>query len=70
MDYKLAMEWYKKAVDGGSAAAMNNIGWMYQNGKGVTKSVKLAIEWYEKAVDAGSEEARDNLEDLEKEREQ
>jgi TPR repeat protein len=40
---------------------MNNLGWMYERGYGVTKDYRTAIEWYRRAADAGSEDSRKNL---------
>ncbi|MBE1506880.1 caspase family protein [Rhizobium viscosum] len=52
-DYKGAMEWYRKAGNEGNTTSIRNIGWLYQNGKGVKKSDKEALKWYRKAADAG-----------------
>ena len=30
-----AVKWYRKAAGGGYPAAQNDLGWMYQNGRGV-----------------------------------
>jgi len=40
---------------------MNNLGWLYQKGGGVTKDLTKAREWHQKGADAGSEEAGTNL---------
>jgi TPR repeat protein len=29
-----AVKWYRKAAEGGYPAAQNDLGWMYQNGRG------------------------------------
>ncbi len=34
-DYEEALKWYRKAPEQGHSAALNEIGWMYQNGLGV-----------------------------------
>jgi TPR repeat protein len=41
---------------------MNNLGLMYENGKGVAKNYCQARDLYEKAVAAGYPEAKANLE--------
>lgn len=63
-----AEEWYKKALDAfktlaeaGNADAMNEIGFMYDNGTGVELDYGKAMEWYEKAVDEGNVEAMANI---------
>ena len=60
-DYDQAMEWYLKAVEAGEACAMNQIGYMYQNGLGVELDYAQAMEWYLKAADAGNAGAMNNI---------
>ncbi|MDX2145962.1 MAG: caspase family protein, partial [Planctomycetota bacterium] len=60
-DYAEAMKWYRKAADAGEALAMNNIGLLYHNGKGVTQDYAEAMRWYRKAADAGEAGARGNI---------
>jgi uncharacterized protein len=52
---------YQKAADAGFAPAMTGLGFMYMNGKGVTKDVEEGLRWYRKAADAGDSDAMDNL---------
>ena len=52
LDYAKAMEWYEKAADLGNATAMDNIGWLYENGLGVERDLSKAQEWYDKAAKA------------------
>ncbi|HEY6303256.1 MAG TPA: hypothetical protein VIX14_09335 [Terriglobales bacterium] len=52
-DYSIAMTWYRKAADQGSATARNNVGWLYQNGWGVKQDYPEAMAWYRKAADQG-----------------
>ncbi|HYL36045.1 MAG TPA: tetratricopeptide repeat protein [Bryobacteraceae bacterium] len=47
--YKLAMDAYKKAADGGHCVAMLNIGGLYFNGEGVAQDAKLAQSWFARA---------------------
>lgn len=47
--YRLAMEAYRKAADGGHCIAMMNIGGLYFNGEGVPQDAKQAQSWFAKA---------------------
>ena len=40
---------------------MNWIGWMYQNGNGVSQDYTEAMKWYRKAADAGNAMAMRNI---------
>jgi tetratricopeptide (TPR) repeat protein len=59
-----AVRWYRKAAEAGHAAAMNNLGVMYERGRGVTQDDGEAVRWYRKAAEAGDETARENLQRL------
>lgn len=50
-DFSKAMEYYKRAVELGNVDAMNNIGDMYVNGKGVQINIPVAIQWFMRALD-------------------
>ena len=56
-----AAAWYNKAVNAGNAAAMNNIGRMYEFGKGVEQDYTKSLEWYNKAANAGNATAMYNI---------
>ena len=58
------MAWFRKAADGGSEEAENNIGVLYLNGRGVNKNIDQAKIWLQKAADHGSLEAKENLSNL------
>jgi len=60
-DYGMAMTWFRKAADQGNAAGENNVGWLYENGFGVTQNYAEALNWYHKAADAGNVQAQENL---------
>ena len=47
--YRMAMDDYKKAADGGNCVAMMEIGELYSNGKGVPSDKTLAQSWQAKA---------------------
>ena len=48
-------------VKQGSPGAMNNIGFAYQHGLGLHKSLRWAVYWYEKAARMGNIDAMGNL---------
>ena len=54
-DYDLAMEWNNRAAEQGDPQGQEQIGYLYQEGLGVTKSLDEASRWYAKAKDGGSE---------------
>ena len=56
-----AVEWYRKAAEQGHEVAQNNLGWMYQQGRGVPQDDQAAINWYSKAANQGYSLAQDNL---------
>ncbi|MGA8657757.1 MAG: hypothetical protein WB586_16550, partial [Chthoniobacterales bacterium] len=60
-DYAKALPLLQKAADTGHAVAMNNLGWLYQNGWGVAQDYAKARECYQKAADAGNALAMNNL---------
>ena len=55
------MKWYTKAAEQGNAVAQNNLGFMYDNGKGVAQDYKEAVKWYTKAAEQGNASAQSNL---------
>ena len=59
--YLQAINYYKKACEGGSILGCNNIGVMYDNGQGVKKSTKKAKMFFGKACDLGSDDGCKNL---------
>jgi tetratricopeptide (TPR) repeat protein len=52
-DFAEARRLYDKAAAGGYAMAYNNIGGMYEGGRGVAVDYAEAARWYIKAADAG-----------------
>lgn len=56
-----AVQWYQRAADQGNASAMVNLGWMYEYGKGVSKSMDKAFEWYLKSAEAGNQVGQCNV---------
>lgn len=57
MDYYYAsiftksVEWLKYSANNGNADAQSQLGWMYLNGKGVSKDYTLAVHFLQKAAD-------------------
>jgi TPR repeat protein len=43
---------------------MNNLGSLYENGKGVTQDYAKANEWFQRGADAGSADAKQALSNL------
>ena len=56
-----SISWYEKAIEKGDVDSINNLGWMYENGKGVTQDYEKAIELYKLAADDGEDYAMNNL---------
>jgi TPR repeat protein len=59
-----AVRLFQAAADRGSAAAMRNLGIMYETGQGVRADRRRAIDYYRKAAEAGDDSARSELERL------
>jgi TPR repeat protein len=56
-----AAERYRKAADKGDTSAQNDLGWLYENGWGVSKDLEKAAELFQKAADKGNASAQHNL---------
>ena len=54
-DFAQAVIWYRKAADQESAAAQNNLGLMYENGRGVPQDYIRAHMWYNLAASGASD---------------
>ena len=54
IDIKKAIEWYEKAADLDSRAAMHRLGEIYLKGQGVPQDYKKSKEWLEKALNLGN----------------
>ena len=48
-----AVKWYRKPAEQGQAKAQNDLGLMYEDGRGVQQSDVEAIKWYRKAGEQG-----------------
>ena len=52
---------FRTAADAGNPAGMNNLGYAYDQGRGVTQDHAEAVRWYRKAADAGNPSGMNNL---------
>lgn len=55
------LHWYEAAAAGGELLALNNLGQLYFNGRGVVQSVDMAARLFEEAARRGSTGAMLNL---------
>jgi TPR repeat protein len=60
-NYKAASDKYLKAAEQGYAIAQYNLGFMYDNGRGLTQSSSEAVKWFRKAAEQGHALAQLNL---------
>lgn len=56
-----ALKWIRKAADQGHSAAQNQLGTMYENGKGVKQDKDESWKWYKKSVGQGYSPAEYNM---------
>ena len=56
-----AASWYKAAADQGHGAALNNLGAMLVDGRGVPEDPQQAASYYRRGVQMGNREAETNL---------
>jgi uncharacterized caspase-like protein len=59
--YGEAMASYRRAAEMGSAAALNNIGTLHENGEGVPRSLPEAERFYRRSAEAGGVTGMSNL---------
>ena len=52
-DYATALRLWRPLAEQGNARAQNNLGVMYENGKGVAQDVIEAVRWYRLAAVQG-----------------
>ena len=52
-DFKTAMEEWKPLAELGGATSQFQVGWLYNEGKGVIKNYKTAVKWYRLAAEQG-----------------
>ena len=56
-----AVKWYLKSAEQGYASAQCNLGYMYENGRGVAKDDSEAVKWYRRAAEQGDADSQSNL---------
>ena len=61
IDYAVAMKWYRKAAEQHQDMAENNLGFLYENGLGVTRDYAEAARWYQMAAGSGYARAQFHL---------
>ena len=54
IDYSKAVDWFQKAIDGGSASAMHNLAQMYLYGIGVPRDYTNAFRWFQRSAAYGN----------------
>jgi CHAT domain/Sel1 repeat len=60
-DFVRALVLLQKAAADGQGAAMDNLGLLYRDGKGVTQDYGKALQWFQRAADAGDADAMNHL---------
>ncbi len=60
-DYATALKEFKPLAEQGHLYAQYNLGFMYDNGEGVTQDYKTAVKWYKLAAEQGDSDAQFNL---------
>ena len=60
-DYATAFRLWRPLADQGFPSAQFNLGFMYNNGKGVPQNHAEAVKWYRLAADQGNAHAQVNL---------
>lgn len=56
--YEDAFKCYKELAEKGSADSQQFVGWMYQEGIGISKNEEEAFKWYKQAAELGSASAQ------------
>ena len=60
-NYANVLEILRPLAAQGIASAQNNLGWMYDEGKGVAQDYKEAVKWYRLAAEQGYAASQNNL---------
>ena len=60
-DYKQALKWYSKADSLGNVDALNNLGYLHDEGLGTPRDQAKALDYYIRAAEAGHAGAQMNL---------
>ena len=60
-DYKAALKIFQPLAEQGDINAQYALGWMYDDGRGLSEDDKLAVKWYRRAAEKGHIDAQYNL---------
>ncbi len=60
-DYATELQIYRRLVEKGDVRAQDNLGIMYENGRGVRQDYAEAMAWYRRAADRGDAAAQFNV---------
>ena len=60
-DYSTALRIWQPLAQKGDASAQANLGYMYENGHGVTRNFQQAVAWYRKSAEQGHAKGQLNL---------
>jgi TPR repeat protein len=60
-DVKESVKWYRKSAEQNHAKSQLNLGFIYYNGKGVTRDYVLTYTWWDIAALNGASGAKANL---------
>ena len=60
-NYAAALKWYRLLAGQGDADSQNDVGHMYETGRGVAQNYAEAANWYRLAADQGNATAQNNL---------
>lgn len=58
------MNWYRKSAEHGNAMGQSNLGFMYENGRGVRKDLAEAAKWFQTAAEQGDGGAQYHLAEM------
>jgi len=58
------VSWFRRSAEQGHAGGQNNLGRMYETGRGVRRDRVEAVRWYRLAAQQGNELAQENLDRL------
>ncbi len=64
VDYEKALQLIHKAIELGSIYGINNLGYMYRFGYGVTQDFNEALKWFRKAAEQGDRVGQADLADM------
>ncbi len=56
-----ALQWFRKAAEGGHLGALSALGWKYMTGDGVRRDDAAAFQWLRRAAERGDTSAQNNL---------